>query len=208
MEEEIWVPTVFWLKGKKYDFTGFYESSSLGRIRSLDREVKHNYGGTALKKGKVLVPHTHYPRKEGKPRQQIGLSREGKVIYPVLSRCIWESFNGEIQGNLQVNHIDEDPLNNKLENLNLMTPKENTNWGTCITRRAKTMSETRKGTELYETNPNAKPILQYTPEGEFIKRWDCARYAIEELKLSQSSLSSHLHGKRCKSVGGFVWRFA
>ncbi len=42
--KEIWNK----VRGFKY-----YEVSNLGRIRSLDRSVKHNYGGTAIKKGKV-----------------------------------------------------------------------------------------------------------------------------------------------------------
>ena len=42
----------------------------------------------------------------------------------------YEAFNGPIPEGMQVNHIDENTLNNNLENLNLMTPSENINWGT------------------------------------------------------------------------------
>ena len=35
---------------------GTYEASSLGRIRSVDRAVGHRWGGTAIKRGQVLVP--------------------------------------------------------------------------------------------------------------------------------------------------------
>lgn len=208
MEEEIWVPTIVWLHGKKNDFTGYYESSNLGRVRSLDREVKHNYGGTAVKKGKVLTPHTTYPYKNGKPRQQIGLSKDGRVIYPVLSRCIWESFNGPIPEDMQVNHIDEDPTNNRLENLNLMTPKENTNWGTGIERRAKTHSATFKGKQLYDENPNAKPILEYTLTGELIKEWDCIKTAADFYGAHYSTLwkcATGMH-KYCRKTNS-VWRY-
>lgn len=45
--------------------------------------------------------------------------------------------NGEIPKGMQVNHIDENKLNNALSNLNLMTPKENCNWGTRNERLSK-----------------------------------------------------------------------
>ena len=59
-------------------------------------------------------------------------------------RVIYFYFKGDIPENMQVNHIDEDTSNNALSNLNLMTPKENINWGTCIERRAKTLKDNGK----------------------------------------------------------------
>ena len=35
MEEEIWVPALTWMNGKKYDFTGYYEVSNLGRVKDM-----------------------------------------------------------------------------------------------------------------------------------------------------------------------------
>lgn len=47
-----------------------------------------------------------------------------------LHRLIWTAVNGEIPEGMQVNHIDEKKDNNCISNLNIMTPKENSNWGT------------------------------------------------------------------------------
>lgn len=52
-----------------------------------------------------------------------------------LHRVIWAFFNGTIPEGMQVNHIDENKQNNTLSNLNLMTCKENINWGTANERR-------------------------------------------------------------------------
>ena len=52
-----------------------------------------------------------------------------------LYRLIWMTVNGEIPENMQVNHISEDKSSNSIWNLNLMTPKENSNWGTREERR-------------------------------------------------------------------------
>lgn len=58
-----------------------------------------------------------------------------------VHRLIWTVVNGKIPEGMQINHIDENPLNNSISNLNLMTPKENSNWGTRITRLSKTKSK-------------------------------------------------------------------
>lgn len=57
-----------------------------------------------------------------------------------MHRVIWYYFNGEIPEEMQVNHIDENKLNNCLFNLNLMSPLENSNWGT----RGQRISDTRR----------------------------------------------------------------
>lgn len=201
--EEKWTPTIVWLHGKKNDFTGYYESSSLGRVRSLDREVKHNY----IRKGKVLKPHVSCPLKNGIYRAQIGLSKDGRVIYPVLARCIWESFNGPIPEGMQVNHIDEDPTNNRLDNLNLMTPKENTNWGTCIARRAKTTSQKLTGTHLYEKNNKARLIMEYDKEGNEFFLWYTIKAAAEYHKKDYTTIMLNLEGKTKTLRDGTYFRY-
>jgi len=40
-------------------------------------------------------------------------------------RIIWEMFNGKIKDNLSIDHIDRNPLNNKIENLRLCTQAQN-----------------------------------------------------------------------------------
>ena len=126
-------------------------------------------------------------------------STDGKRRTFLLHRVIWYYFNGEIPENMQVNHIDEDKSNNALSNLNLLTLKENINWGTRNERAAKTLSVQRKGKMLGKDNPNwghywtdeqkehlseltkgrylneksvlAKKVHQFTLEGELVKIW-------------------------------------
>lgn len=54
----------------------------------------------------------------------------GKTFSTSLHRFIWMAVNGEIPDGYQVNHIDENRDNNCITNLNLKTPKENSNYGT------------------------------------------------------------------------------
>jgi hypothetical protein len=48
---------------------------------------------------------------------------DGKTY--VLARLIWKLATGEDPGQHQVDHIDRDRTNNKLENLRLVSPSEN-----------------------------------------------------------------------------------
>ena len=55
---------------------------------------------------------------------------DGKIKEFLWHRVIWFAFKGKIPDGYQINHIDENKQNNALSNLNLMTPKENSNWAT------------------------------------------------------------------------------
>ena len=65
----------------------------------------------------------------------------GEIWKGGLHRFIWFAVNGEIPEGMQVNHIDENKNNNSISNLNLMSPKDNINWGDGIERRSKKLSK-------------------------------------------------------------------
>lgn len=68
----------------------------------------------------------------------VKLSKNGAIKSYRVHRLILMTFS-PIKGSefLQVNHKDENKLNNNIENLEWMTCKENINYGTGIERRAK-----------------------------------------------------------------------
>lgn len=51
-----------------------------------------------------------------------------------------------------------------------------------------------------------KPIVQYDLEMNFIKEWDCARYAAKELDLIATNITQCCKGK-AKTTGGFKWKY-
>jgi hypothetical protein len=53
---------------------------------------------------------------------------------------------------------------------------------------------------------NSKPILQYSKEGIFIKKWPSIIEAVKELRLSYPAIWYCLTLKR-KSSGGYKWRY-
>lgn len=66
---------------------------------------------------------------------------DGKQRRFLWHRVIWYMFNGEIPDGYEINHIDENKQNNALSNLNLITHKENNNWGTRNQRSAAKQSK-------------------------------------------------------------------
>jgi len=103
-----------------------YEVYEDGRIWSYSRK-------------KFLKPHT---TKDG--YQQVRLSdNEGESKWYRLNRVVYEAVSGEpIPEGLQVNHRNEDKTDNRFfENLNLMTPKENCNFGSRNARVSKALSK-------------------------------------------------------------------
>ena len=187
MEEEIWKDIFYYNEPKKewVDYRGLYQVSNLGRVRSLDR-IGSNGRGIMVYKGKILStkPSTHgYYQNE--------LSKNRKVKFYNTHRLVYFTFNPDADTKLQVNHIDEDKSNNRLDNLNLMTAKENCNYGTRNIRFALAQSKT---------------VLQFDKNGNFIKEWISTQEIGRILKLHQSNIWKCCHGER-KTCGGFIWKY-
>lgn len=107
MNKEIW-------KDIK-DYEGLYQISSYGRVKSF-------YG-----KEKILKPsiqHFEYKNKNYK-REKIELVKNGIRKSLKIHRLVAQAFIPNPDNKTQVNHIDGNPLNNKVENLEWCTDKEN-----------------------------------------------------------------------------------
>lgn len=158
-----------------------YEASNFGRIKSL------NYNHT----GKEQILKTKITNQG---REAVTLSKNKTAKMFLVHRLVWESFNGPIPNNLQINHIDENPLNNNISNLNLMTAKENSNWGTHIQR---------------VTEKNKKKIVQCDINGKSIHEFESLTAASEYLGLPYKScgnISSCLTG-RYNIAYGYKWKY-
>ena len=75
--------------------------------------------------------------------QQVCLTdNEGNRKMYYLHRVVYEAVSGEpIPSNMQINHRSEVKTSNMISNLELVSPKENSNYGTGISRRAKQISK-------------------------------------------------------------------
>lgn len=113
-----------------------YFATSDGRIWS---EKEKRYKGKLRKTNRFLKPSTTTGY------HCVKLTIDGQEKSFRVHRLIYLAFHGDIPKGLQVNHINEIKTDNRPENLNLMTPKENSNWGTRIQRIKEKLPQALKG---------------------------------------------------------------
>jgi len=108
------------------NYEGYYQASTLGRIKSLDRYVKGNtidgcrfIRGTILKQA-TKITNANYKRKE------VSLCKNGKCKSIFVHRLVLKTFISNPLKKRCVNHKDSNPCNNVLSNLEWVTHKENT----------------------------------------------------------------------------------
>ena len=106
--EEIWKDVV--------GYEGIYKVSNLGRVKSLARKA-----GYSNRKERVLAPSL---KRDG--YLHVGLSKDCKRITRPVHKLVAESFLNHVPcGHKEVvDHIDNDRLNNKEDNLQVITHRQ------------------------------------------------------------------------------------
>ena len=113
-----------------------------------------------------------------------------KQKYLYLHRIIATAFIDNPDEKPQVNHIDENKLNNDLSNLEWCTERENAIHGT----RTKRIAE-----------KNFKKVIQLDLNDNILNVFKSMKQAEQETGIDASSISRCCNGKR-KSAGRFKWR--
>lgn len=112
-EKEMWKPVP--------GFESKYLVSNLGNLKSIDSTMPNplTRSGISVKKGQNINPWIENGYK------RVCLRTKGIKKFLFIHRLVAEVFIPKVDGKLHVNHIDGDRLNNSLENLEWVTPKEN-----------------------------------------------------------------------------------
>lgn len=110
--EEIWKPVV--------GYEDFYEVSSLGEVRSKDRVVNKG-NGPFIKKG---IRMKKSPTTTGYYKIRL-TDKEGKGKEYKIHRLVAFAFIPNPENKPNINHIDGNPINNHVSNLEWCTQSEN-----------------------------------------------------------------------------------
>lgn len=101
-------------------YEGVYEASDFGNIRSAERLIKHNYGGTARRRGVLLKHGMGY-----NGYYHVSLSHKNIKRTRLVHQLVAATFLQKVEGKNVINHIDGVRTNNRLTNLEWVTTSEN-----------------------------------------------------------------------------------
>lgn len=148
----------------------------------------------SYKRKKFLKPIT---RKDG--YQQVNLyDNDGKIKCYLLHRVVWEAVTGEpIPEGYEINHRSEVKTENMVSNLELVSHKQNLNYGSGNERRSKSLTN----------NPKISKQVGAFKNGELILTFPSAMEAQRQ-GFHSSNVSRCCNGvKRYKTYKGYEWRF-
>ena len=165
-------------------FEGKYQANNYGNIRSLKFKNTNRL--------KILTPK----RRGNYLAVKLTKGKTSKMYS--IHRLVYQAFNGPIPEGMQVNHIDENRYNNSLDNLNLMSPKANINWG----------SRNERASKSQVNGKNAKRVRQMDLDGNVIKEYPSAMEIERELGFNRANISSCCrHQKNYNTAYGFRWEY-
>ena len=130
---------------------------------------------------------------------------EGKIKWYYVHRVIWESITGEpIPENLEINHISENKTENMITNLELVSHKQNCNWGTRNIRAGKGVSKANTN------NPKRSKKVGAFKNGELIFTFPSASEAGRQ-GFSYSSVAACCRNCYLREGNnvykGYEWRY-
>ena len=179
--KEIWKDVV--------GYEGLYQVSNLGRIKSKYRVITiHEKRGIKERPQKEIYV---IPTKDKKGYYRTSMCVGNKHICPLVHRVVAQAFIPNPYNKKEINHIDGNKENNKVDNLEWVTHLEN-------------MQHASKN-GLMPKKLRARPVYKIK-DGKILKRYISICEASRQEKIHRASISSVARGKQ-KTCGGYEWRY-
>jgi hypothetical protein len=167
-------------------YEGLYVVNSCGVVKSLGRSLTRKDGRPYNREERVLTQHP-----DAKGYMKVHLCKDGKSKNAFVHRLVAQAFIPNPDNLPQVNHINEVKSDNRVENLEWVTCRENVNHGTGVFRNAIARSV---------------PVVRISQDGG-TKWFRSASHAAEVMHIvSQGIQNCCAH--RQKTYKGYRWEYA
>lgn len=166
VQQEIKYPDEIWKDIQDYE--NEYQISNYGRIKSVKR------------KGAIMSPilgrtQNYY---------SIGLTKNGVKKHFSIDRLVACAFLPNPNNLPEVNHIDEDTTNNKVDNLEWVTHSQNIK---------------------HSAHKQSYPVNQYDKNYNLISTFPSLAEAERQTGIFRTNISSAI--KRNGTAGGYIWKY-
>ena len=184
-------------------YEGYYQVSNFGRVKSLDRIQTQKRGNKYYNrkyKSQIIKSYlTH------KGYCAIGVTKNNKHKNFAVHRLVAKAFIPNPKNKPQVNHIDGNKENNRVDNLEWNTGSENLKH--AYKNKLKLCTKKHRETAKYQCKKNFnKKVLQYNLNGNFIKEWNSITDASNFYNISISSITQCCQGI-LKSSYKYIWKY-
>ena len=179
-------------------YEGLYQVSSHGRVKSLEREYTQWNGSAQITRHTKEKIRGQFIERDG--YAQVVLSKDGHAFTRRVHRLVAKAFIPNPDNLPFVNHKDETPSNNHVENLEWCTGIYNSNYGT---RNEKLSVSRRK-----MMSSKNRPISQITLDGVEIARFESIKAASLATGVGFSGICHVCKGEPFRhTAGGYRWAF-
>lgn len=182
-------------------YEGLYQVSNYGRVKSLGRCITYIDGRKKEIKEKMLHLFTNELG-----YYHVSLSKCGVVKRFKVHRLVAKAFLENPNNYPAINHRDENPQNNRVENLEWCTIAYNNSYGTARERgRAKQLNDETK----------SKIVMKFDINGNLIEVYPSASEAARQNNSSPSQISRACLGgfsnngiwNNIYKHKGYIWRY-
>lgn len=183
-----------WKDIKGYE--GRYMISNLGNVLTM------RYKGKG--KAKQLKPYN-----DEKGYFMVSLYNNKKIKTKRIHEIVAKTFILNPDNLPQVNHIDGNKHNNRIDNLEWCTSKENIRhaWKNGLMKSTKGRKRKNlKHNFLGYKAKKSKSVAQYSLDGEYINTWKSINEAARNSNISAGNIHRCCMGE-FKQTGGYIWKF-
>lgn len=181
--EEVWKP----IEG----YESLYEISNFGIVKSIGRKYRWNNNIYILKK--PIFPKL---KRNRTGHLQVVLSKDGHSKMFLVHRLVAFAFIPNPQNLPIINHIDENPSNNSVDNLEWCTRKYNCNYGNARVHNSKT----------HINNINLSAPVICLKNGCVVAEYPSMWEAQRQTGALQQNIMKCCQGLR-HTAAGFSWQY-